>query len=152
MCRLGKSPNRKGEGNIHRNKQGGTTRILENNHRKSPKNLKDITMRTNHTLTDKWNPKVIQLKLKSRNTLVGQYHDAFKLKFLCTDLRHLLTGKVRGVCSSRGFLFPNKYIFLCPTNLLFWCPKNTSVPTEPLHINTIKDKTRGQSYFHICRA
>jgi hypothetical protein len=74
------------------------------------------------------------------------------LKFLCTDLRHLLTGKVRGVCSSRGFLFPNKYIFLCPTNLLFWCPKNTSVPTEPLHINTIKDKTRGQSYFHICRA
>jgi hypothetical protein len=91
-------------------------RILENNQRKNPRNLKSNTMRTNHTLTDKWNPKSIyilslafdlfihkkqhksiQLKLKSRNTLVGQYHDAFKLKFRCTNLRHLMTGKVWGV-------------------------------------------------------
>jgi hypothetical protein len=56
--------------------------LLENNHRKSPRNLKSSTMRTNHTLADKWNPKAIQLKLKSRNTLVGLYHDEFKLKFL----------------------------------------------------------------------
>jgi hypothetical protein len=54
-------------------------------------------MRTNHTLTGKWNPKAIQLTLKSRNTLEGPYHYASKLKFLCTDLRHLLTGKVRCV-------------------------------------------------------
>jgi len=46
MYLLDKSPKRKGERNIHRNKQGGVTKILENTHRKSPRTSKVITMKS----------------------------------------------------------------------------------------------------------
>ena len=71
MCRLGKSPKGKSEGNIHRNKEGGATRIVENARRKDPRTSKATTMKTNHALPNNWNPKKTNKKLNPRNTLVG---------------------------------------------------------------------------------